>query len=111
VFLLAIHVGLVSLHGPLDVGELDTPKLNTAIESGESELQLQLEVSRTAAAPDQEGVLLGLFIGGCLADDRPVLHFPERRVAIPSGQRLAIENRVKAALFEWRDLSRQRGRK
>ena len=79
VSLLAIHVGLVALHGPLDIGKFDAAKLDAAVEAGEAELELQFEIGGTAAAPDEEGVLRGLLVGGGLADDGAVFHAPERR--------------------------------
>src|ERR1039457_1720727 len=72
VLLLAIHVGLVALHGEFDVGEFDAAKLDAAVEAGEFELELQFEIRRTAAAPDEEGVLDGLPVGGGLSDDGAV---------------------------------------
>src|SRR4030095_14049290 len=62
-------------------------------------LELQLEVGRLAAAPDDEGVFLQRVLGGRLADDCGVLDAPEFRVAVPALQARSIEDRHKARVI------------
>src|ERR1017187_7860250 len=100
VALLAVHIGLVALHGELDVGEFDAAELDAAVEAGQLELELQFEIGRTAAPPDEERVLDGLLVGGSLADDGAVFDAPELRIAFPSGQRLAIEDGLVAGFLD-----------
>src|ERR1039457_4835414 len=100
VALLAVHIGLVALHGELDVGEFDAAELDAAVEAGQLELELQFEIGRTAAPPDEERVLDGLLVGGSQADDGAVFDAPELRIAFPSGQRLAIEDGLVAGFLD-----------
>src|ERR1039457_5591521 len=103
VLLLAIHVGLVALHGELDIGEFDAANLDAAIEAGEFELELQFEIRRTAAAPDEEGVLDGLPVGGGLSDDGAVFHAPEMRIAFPAGEGFAVDDGLVGGFLDARE--------
>src|ERR1019366_1394985 len=102
VLLLAIHVGLVALHGEFDIGEFDAAKLDAAVEAGEFELELQFEIRRTAAAPDEEGILDGLPVGGRLPADGAVFHAPEMRIAFPAGEGFAVEDGLVAGFLDGR---------
>jgi hypothetical protein len=92
----AIHVGLVALHGPFDVGKFDAAELNAAVKARELELEFQLEVRRAAAAPDEKCVLRGLLFFGCLSDQRAFFDAPKSGIAIPARHRLTIEDRLEA---------------
>src|SRR4029450_2466623 len=88
-----VDVRLVSLHHPLaDRRELRAAVLNSAVGAVQAELDLQPEVADLFSSPDEEAVQLHHLLGRGLADDLPVLHAPESRVAIPAVQRLAIED-------------------
>src|SRR5205814_10596853 len=98
-----IHVGLVALHHPLaDVAagrQLHAADLDAAVGGVHSELALQLEVLRLAAAPDDEGVLRHLLVRRALPDDRAVLGAPELRIAVPALERRPVEDRLEAGVL------------
>ena len=101
VLVLAVHVGLVAADDPLaDLLRLLAAAILHAgvgeARIGHAELELQLEIGRLAAAPDQKGVALGGILGGGLAGDRAVFDAPELGIAVPALKRLAVEDRLEA---------------
>jgi hypothetical protein len=73
--------------------------LDAAIAAGDSILQLEFEIIEVALTPDQERVAFGGFLGGCLADDRSVLHRPELRLSLPALERRAVEDRHESGII------------
>src|SRR6185436_3197708 len=69
-----------------------TPDLNAAVGGIDPVLDLQLEISRLAAAPDDEAVFLQRVVGRRLANDRAAFRTPELRITVPAFQRRAIED-------------------
>ena len=61
-------------------------------------VELQLEVLRLAAVPDDEGIALDDRGRGDLSDQSPVLDAPVGRVPIPASERLAVEDRFETRL-------------
>ena len=93
---LGVEVGLVAadperlwiqqLRAELDAG--------VALRRGELVLEVQLEISRLAALPDEEGLLRILL--DFMTTDGAVLDGPEIFEAFPAGQVLAVEDRDEA---------------
>src|SRR5262249_14800524 len=79
--------------------QLHAADLHAAVGRVHPEFDLQLEVLRLAAAPDEKRVLLDRILLGALADDGVVLGAPERRIAVPALQRPAVEDRVEPAVI------------
>ena len=90
----AVHVGLVAVDAPLFA--FPTADLHARVVVHELPLDLQFEVGRLAAAPDQEGVALRRIVLGRFADDRAVFDAPELGIAVPAFERLAVEDRLEA---------------
>jgi hypothetical protein len=61
---------------------VDAADLNAAVGGVDAVLDLQFEVCRLAAAPDDEGVFLQRVRGRRLADDGAALGAPEFRIAV-----------------------------
>src|SRR5262249_50730013 len=103
VLVIGIDVGLIPLHHPTaDVAagrQLDAAKLNAAVGGADPELDLQLEIARLAAAPDEKRVLAERVLPGRLADDGAVLDAPEGRVAVPAAQRPAVEDLLESSVI------------
>ena len=77
--------------------------LYAAVGRVDPELQLQLEISRLATAPDQERVLFEWRGRRRLADNRAALGPPQRGITIPTGQALAVEDLTEARVVVERD--------
>jgi len=90
-----VDVGLVALQDPLpDLRQGRAAKLDPAVRTVDPIFQFQLEILCRAAPPDQERIRLDRPFGGAFADDGPVFHSPERGIAIPIVQGLAVKNRL-----------------
>ncbi len=93
-----IHVGLIAEDPPF-LGAFPTADLHAGVGEariGHAELDLQLEVARLAAPPDEKRVVGRGILLGRLAGDAAVLDPPEPRIAVPAVQRLAVEQRAEA---------------
>src|SRR5262245_3454555 len=97
---LEVYICLVTLEHPLpDVRKFDTAILDAAVRRVEAILDFQFEIFRLTAFPDQESIGLKRFFGGGFADDLVIFGPPECGIAIPSIERLAIEDRVKPCVI------------
>ena len=95
-----IHVGLVAADLPLarafPTADLDAGVGEARI--GHAELGLDFEISGLAAAPNEERVCRGGIFLRRLAGDRAVLDAPEAAIAVPAGERFAVEDRAEPFL-------------
>src|SRR4030095_3837642 len=112
---LGVDVALVPLQNPvprdgaallLRAGrQMHASDLDAAVGGIDPVLDLQLEVRRLAAAPDDEVFFLERVVGRGLADDRAAFHAPELRVAVPTLQGGSVEDRHEPrVLLEWEHL-------
>ena len=87
------------LSGRHRVGHDDAAIVDAAVPAfGDAIVELQLEVGGRAAAPDDERVALDDGRRHDFADEHSVLGPPVGRIAFPSGERLAVEDRLKPGL-------------
>src|SRR4029077_19176883 len=79
--------------------QMHASDLDAAVGGADPVLDLQLEVRRLAAAPDDEGVFLQRVFGRGLANDCAAFHTPELRVTVPAFQRGSIKDRHEPGVF------------
>ena len=72
------------------------------------DLEIEIEVLRFDSVVDQEAVPR-ILLRGRLADDGPIFHAPHPRLAVPSGQSLAVEERCVSSVV--REVDRVRLKK
>ena len=100
VVVVAVHVGLVAADLPLarafPTADLDARVGEARIRH--AELGLDLEIGGLAAAPNEERVRPGGVFLRRLAGDRAVLDAPEPGIAVPAGERFAVEDRLEPFL-------------
>ena len=111
---LGVDVALVPLQDPVAHDgaasllrtrrQMHAPDLNAAVGGIDAVLDLQLEIGRLAAAPDQEAVFFQRVLGSRLTHDRAAFDAPELRIAIPALQGGSVEDRHEPFVFverEW----------
>ena len=99
-----VDVGLIALQHPF-AGDRATPfpagwhlraaELDAAVGRAHAVFELQFEISRLAALPDDEGIFLQRVLRRRRADEHAAFSLPVRRVAVPSLHR-PVEDGLKA---------------
>ena len=94
-----VNVALVAADRPLaDPGEFLAAILDAGVVPRLLHLRAQLKVLHHAAAPDEKLIVSQLLRPRRGADDAAILDLPQRRIAIPAGEVLAIEQRFEPRL-------------
>ena len=98
-----MNVALITTDGPLaHFRKLTAPILNARVVARLLDLRMKLEVLQHATAPDEELVILQRLRPLRLPRQGAVFDGPQLRIAVPTREVLAVEERFEAVLGEGR---------